>query len=87
VIAAVGQNPGLDNKKLAINRITCFTKTMGIREIDHDVGRCMGLTIICVYRRNLMLALLKLPELLSVIRLVKLANLLVNKTQEAMYCV
>lgn len=33
-----------------------------------------------------MLASLKHRELLSEDRLVKLANLLVNKTQEAMYC-
>lgn len=83
----VGQYPGLDNKELAISCMSCFTKTMGIREADGEVGRWMGLTLDCVYRRNLMLALLKLRILLSEDRLVKLANLLVNKTQEAMYCV
>lgn len=60
---------------------------MGIGEIDREVGRWMGLTLDCVCRRDLMLAFLKLRVLLSEDRLVTLANLLVNKTQEAMYCV
>lgn len=60
---------------------------MGIREIDREVGRCMEPTLACVYRRDLMLALLKFRVPLSEDRLVKLANLLVNKMQEAMYCV
>jgi len=47
----------------------------------------MGLIPDCVYRGDFMLALLKLRVLLSEDRLVKLASLLVNKTQKAMYCV
>ena len=47
----------------------------------------MGLILDCVYRRDLTLALLKLQVLLSEDRLVKLASLLFNKTQKAMYCV
>jgi len=42
---------------------------MGIREIDHEVGRWMGLTLDRVYRRDWMLALLKLWVLLSEDRL------------------
>jgi len=47
----------------------------------------MRLTLDCVYQRNLVLALLKLRVLLSEDWLIKLASLLVNKTQKSMYYV
>lgn len=53
--------------------MSCVTNT-SIREKYREVGRWMGLALGCVYRRDLMLEVLKLRVLLSEDRLVKLAS-------------
>jgi hypothetical protein len=84
-VIAVGQNPGIDGEKLSISLMSGVIKTMGIREIDREVWSWLGLTLLYP-AGDLMLALLKLRILISEDRLVKLASLLLNKTQKAVYC-
>lgn len=86
-VSAVGQNPRLGKAKLAVSRLNYVTTIIDIKEIDCEAGSWMGLILGCVHSRALILALLNLGVFLSDDRRFKLGSLLVNKTQQATYCV